>query len=391
LLGLYDWHVLVTRIEGRYEPGVFDVRSPHPRPTAISGMLRDLAAGRTPHHPLLDVPGWWHRPGRFIFGFSVSTSGQTTPVDLPAFAFDHRKHPGIRPIAIVGSAGTLGQTFARACEQRGIPYCLLPRPAMDITNAEAVDLTLVRLRPWAVINVAGYSDVDGAEREPDLCRLINVTGAENVARACARHGAQLLSFSSDLVFGNNERTTYVESDAAAPRGAYGRSKLEAETRVASALPSALIVRTGPLFGGPAAQDFVSATRLTLAEGGVVLAPCDQMVSPTYVVDLAHACLDLLVDAESGIWHLANQGALTFAQLARQVAEQIGADPRQIRACASADLGLTAPRPPFRALGSERGALLPALDDALACYLAKPLTASVPQPVLEPQAAPILPP
>jgi dTDP-4-dehydrorhamnose reductase len=67
LLGTYDWNCLVTRINGHYESGVFDLHSPQPRPTAIAKMLRDLSAGREPNHPLLNLPGWWRRPERLFY------------------------------------------------------------------------------------------------------------------------------------------------------------------------------------------------------------------------------------------------------------------------------------------------------------------------------------
>ena len=67
LLGAYDWHILCTRETEYYEPGAFDVRSPAPRPTALAGLVRDLAQGRTPTDPLLDTPGWWRRDVRFEY------------------------------------------------------------------------------------------------------------------------------------------------------------------------------------------------------------------------------------------------------------------------------------------------------------------------------------
>ena len=67
LLGSYDWDSLVTRPAGRYEPGVFDVRGPSPRPTALSHVVRELCAGRVPDHPVLASPGWWRRPERLLY------------------------------------------------------------------------------------------------------------------------------------------------------------------------------------------------------------------------------------------------------------------------------------------------------------------------------------
>ncbi|MFC7610596.1 hypothetical protein [Teichococcus aestuarii] len=64
LLGVRDWNSLLLRQDGFYEPGAFDIRSTPPRPTALAAATAALASGRRFHHPVLDTPGWWRRPGR---------------------------------------------------------------------------------------------------------------------------------------------------------------------------------------------------------------------------------------------------------------------------------------------------------------------------------------
>jgi dTDP-4-dehydrorhamnose reductase len=100
----------------------------------------------------------------------------------------------------------------------------------------------------------------------------------------------------------------------------------------------------------------------------VTAVDDEVVSPTYVVDLVHAVLDLLIDGESGVWHLANRGALTWAELARLAAELAGVSSGRIQAHPTYGLGRLARRPRYSVLGSERGALMPSLEDALQRYM-----------------------
>jgi dTDP-4-dehydrorhamnose reductase len=92
------------------------------------------------------------------------------------------------------------------------------------------------------------------------------------------------------------------------------------------------------------------------------------VSPTYVPDLVNACLDLLIDKESGIWHLTNGEAMSWAELARRACAAAGIDPAGLEERPSAELGMTAPRPLNSALTSERGLILPSFGDALARYL-----------------------
>lgn len=226
---------------------------------------------------------------------------------------------------------------------------------------------LDRYEPWLVVNTAGYVRVDDAEQDVERCLRENATGPATLARACARHEIPLISFSSDLVFDGRKQAPYDEHDTPAPLGVYGRSKLEAEERVLDAHPGALVVRTSAFFGPWDEHNFVTSTLRALAEGREVRAADDTVVSPTYVPDLVHTSLDLAIDGEHGLWHLANLGATTWADLARKAAQLGGHAPHRITPVPSSELGWRAPRPPFSALGSARGLLLPLLDDALLRY------------------------
>lgn len=221
------------------------------------------------------------------------------------------------------------------------------------------------LAPWAVVNTAGYVRMDCAEHEPDLCRRENATGAATLAFACANRGTALLTFSSDLVFDGAKRSPYVEQDATAPLNLYGRSKAEAERRVLEAHAGALVIRTSAFFGPWDEHNFVTQALRALAAGRAFPAADDVTVSPTYVPDLVHACLDLLVDGERGVCHLANAGSATWAELARLAAEQAGLDASLVEPHPNDSFNLPARRPAYAVLASERGTLLPSLDCALA--------------------------
>jgi dTDP-4-dehydrorhamnose reductase len=167
------------------------------------------------------------------------------------------------------------------------------------------------------------------------------------------------------VFDGRKGEPYEEHDQPKPLGVYGRTKYEAEQRVLDAHPSALVVRTSAFFGPWDEHNFVAQSLRELAAGRTVRAAADTTVSPTYVPDLVHACLDLAIDGEAGVWHLANVGATTWAQLARSAARLHGYDDERVIGVPARALSLRAPRPAFSALGSARGLLLPGLDDALA--------------------------
>lgn len=363
LLGAYDWNSLLTRFDGYYEPGVFDLRSPHPRPTAIAHVIADLAQGIAPNHPLLDTPGWWHRQERLLYPPVSCILEPPTDKNIRSSV--------IPPLAIVGATGTLGQAFARLCDVRGISYQLLSRQQIDITNSASVDAALNQLKPWAVVNAAGYVRVDDAEHEVDACLQVNAEGPAILAAACAKREIPLLTFSSDLVFDGSLSTPYTESDPVAPLNVYGRSKAIAEEKVLAANPASLVIRTSAFFSPWDEYNFVTIALRELAAGHTFIAT-DDIVSPTYVPDLVNASLDLFIDGERGLWHLANQGAIAWADLAILAAKQAGVDSSKIIARPTRELGLIAQRPSYSVLGSNRGLLMPYLDEAIARYLCEKL-------------------
>ncbi len=352
LLGSYDWDSLATRDDGHYEPGVFDLRSPAPRSTALARVVRALASGHKPEHPVLRAPGWWTRPERLI-----GLAGPSSVVNASAAP----------PIVIVGATGTLGRAFHRICAVRGLPSVLVSREELVITDAALIDAVLQRLEPWAVVYAAGYVRVDRAERDAHACRRANVDGPVNLAAACRRHGLPLVTFSSDLVFDGCAGRPYVEHDSPNPLNVYGASKLEAERRVRELLPDALVIRTSAFFGPWDNSNFLACLFDALDRGVSFNAAADCTVSPTYVPDLVHAALDLLIDGEHGIWHLVNRGAVTWFEFGQQAAALANRPTQLIRPVTTAQAWGAARRPVYSALSSARGLVLPPIEQALAAY------------------------
>jgi dTDP-4-dehydrorhamnose reductase len=360
LLGAYDWNTLVTSDSGHYEPGAYDLSGGRIRPTALCAMVRELARDGIYTHPLAHQPGWWRRSARLL-----PTIRKQTADDDAAPAQNERAHSA--PLLIVGARGTLGHGFGVMCARRGIYTRCLSRAQLDIADDSAVRRLIEDEKPWAVINTAGYVRVNGAEAEPERCFRENVMGSVALADACHAHGISLLTFSSHLVFDGRQREPYAESDQPSPLNTYGRSKHEAEQMVLAACPAALIVRTSALFGPWDVSNFVHQVLASLRDRRRFVALEDVTVSPTYVPDLVNACLDLLIDGESGLWHVTNDGRVTWLQMAREAASVAGFDPLLVRGQLLAAAGLCAQRPSFTAMRTERGWLLPSFSDALARF------------------------
>ncbi|WP_244817571.1 family 1 glycosylhydrolase [Caballeronia sp. Lep1P3] len=357
LLGSYDWNCLVTEDRGYYESGAFDVRALEPRETAVAALMRDLAAGRPHEHPVLQGTGWWRRPGRFL----------CEPVVYDAFgglcapARTHDETNEAAPILIVGN-GALARLFVDMCAQRDLRCATV---CIDAASLEAsLEQAIDTHAPWAIVNASDPVDADEVERGASnrLARIIKMASA--LAEACAMRNIEYLTFSSDFVFDGCSAQPYVETDDVRPLNRLGRCMAHAERQVLRSWPQALVVRTGPLFGLWESADLLDAALRALADDRSFVAPKDVTVSPTYAPDLVHACLDLLIDRESGIVHLSSRGSLTCAAFVAQAAVIAGLDARLVRARALEAMHLVARQPPYRALASRRAAVLPTLDDAL---------------------------
>jgi dTDP-4-dehydrorhamnose reductase len=361
LFGSFNWDSLLTADRGHYEPGAFDVRASEPRPTAIATQVRELISGKQSWHPVLDSPGWWRRPQRLLYGLDKSGGPTGKARRLPRARLRRA-----RPILICGN-GMLGGVFAEVCSERGLAFRACSRAEIDICDPESIARAIEQLRPWAVINAAGYARVVEAEQEPARCHHENVMGATALAAGAAASNLPLIMFSSDLVFDGRSSLPYVESSPVSPTSVFGRSKVAAESAVLTADSRALCVRTSALFGSPPQTNYLTHALQTLKSGGRFAAPEDVIVSPTFVPDLVQASLDLLIDGQRGLWHVVNQGSVSWARLVQLAADSVNIDTRLLERRQAVDDVRACGRSRSTALSSERGVLLPTLEDAIARY------------------------
>jgi dTDP-4-dehydrorhamnose reductase len=223
------------------------------------------------------------------------------------------------------------------------------------------------LAPDLVLHAAAWTDVDGAESDPQEAAAVNVGGTQNVASL----GAPLVYYSSDYVFDGRKRAPYVESDGPDPLSAYGRTKLHGE---AAAGERAWVVRSSWLFG-PTGHNFVRTILRLGAERDEVEVVDDQRGSPTYVGHLAEATRRL-VALPFGVYHVAAQGECSWAEFAEAIFEEEGLATR-VRRISTEDLGRPATRPAYSVLRSEKPEtpVLPNWRDGLRACLDKLTTTS----------------
>jgi len=353
LLGAFGWNKLLKKPKGDYESGVFDVRSGNPRPTALFQFIKSLANPTPAHAHLLNEPGWWQRDLRFL-----KSKG------IPAGEISYGERATHAPLLIIGKTGTLGNAFAKLCETRALHYRLVGRKEVDICDPVQVEQIIDKLKPWAIINAAGYVRVDEAETNTQQCFSVNAQGAINLARAATRHGIRLVNFSSDLVFDGIKNKPYVESDQPSPLNVYGKSKVQAERIIMATHPDSLIIRTSAFFGPWDKYNFASSVIESLSRGEEFFATDDIQISPTYVPDLVHHSLDLVIDEEKEIWHIANRGCLSWYAFAKAIAERARLNKNLVIHRPLQELSHQAKRPVYSVLRSEKGIILPSVDHAL---------------------------
>ena len=255
----------------------------------------------------------------------------------------------------------LGRALGRICELRGLAHKLLSHQEADICQAESIARAVSKYRPWAVVNAAGYTRIDAAERDRAACFAVNTRGAALAAGVCRKAGIPFATLSSNFVFDGKKEEAYNEGDAPRALSTFGSSKEQAEQEVACRYPQALILRTSSLFGPWTLPQFLAPV---LRDRGLAIVP-EGEISPTYIPDLGHALLDLLIDGETGIWHLANQGRISWSDFLRSICAGVSVPLPKIKVASLESF--PARRPVQGALCSRRGWLMPSLDNAFSRF------------------------
>jgi dTDP-4-dehydrorhamnose reductase len=239
-------------------------------------------------------------------------------------------------IVVTGAGGQLGHALLEAFpDAEG-----LTRAQWDVEYPPPAGLAAD-----LVLHAAAWTDVDGAEDDPQGAAAVNVGGVQHAASL----GVPLVVWSSDYVFDGAKGSPYVESDSPRPLSAYGRSKLHGE---AAAGDQAWVVRSSWLYG-PTSKNFVRTMLRLGAERDELAIVDDQVGSPTFVGDLAEATRAVL-ELPYGVYHVTAGGEVSWAGFAEAIFEEAGLDVR-VRRITSAEFGARARRPAYSVLRSERGA------------------------------------
>ena len=234
-------------------------------------------------------------------------------------------------VLVTGAGGQLGIDVVAALD--GHEVTPADHGFLDVGEKEAVQSAIRSIQPDAVINCAGWTAVDWCESDPGRAHRDNGLAVGNLAEACAYVGAHLTTISTDYVFDGTKVGPYLETDTPNPQSVYGRSKLAGE--MAAGL-KATIVRTSWLCGahGP---NMVRTVLRILGKHETLRFVDDQVGHPTFTSDLAPVVVRLTVERRSGLFHVTNQGAVSWFEFAQAVAVASGADPERVEPISTAEL------------------------------------------------------
>jgi len=270
----------------------------------------------------------------------------------------------------------VGAALARALAPLG-ELSAFDRQGLDLLDSESIRRTVAKVAPAIIINAAAYTAVDGAERDSELAFAVNARAVGELAREAKAADAMLIHFSTDYVFDGEKPAPYLESDAANPLNAYGRSKLAGERAVAASGCRHLIFRTSWVYG-PAGRNFLHAILAAARAKPQLRVVDDQHGAPTSSGAIAAAVGQILSRADwpqkrSGIYHMSAAGETTWYGFAAEILRSSGVQTRLV-AIRSDEYPAAARRPANSLLdnsklGAAFGVVLPDWRQGLAAVLA----------------------
>lgn len=265
-------------------------------------------------------------------------------------------------IVVTGARGQLGTELVESASNRGHDVVATTRATLDVCDRDATIEAMRSSRPDVIIHAAAWTAVDACESDPDRAMRDNGEATRNVVDAARACGARVMYVSTDYVFDGTKPTPYVEGDTPNPTSVYGASKLAGERAMGE---MDAIVRISWVCGFHGNNMVKTIMRLMDTHPTLAFVD-DQIGHPSFADDVARGMVSLVEEGVSGIWHLTNQGVVSWYDFAREVVALCGGDPERVTAIATSEL--QPPRPAIRPANSVldnsamRAAGMPMLDD-----------------------------
>ena len=274
-------------------------------------------------------------------------------------------------VLVTGVKGQLGYDIVKECEKRGIEAIGVDVAEMDITDADKVREVITNAKVDAVMHCAAYTAVDAAEENVELCRKVNATGTENIAKVCKELDIKMVYLSTAYVFNGEGEHFWQPDEERQPLNVYGQTKYEGELAVETYLEKYFTVRIAWVFGING-NNFIKTMLRLGKERGAVSVVNDQVGSPTYTYDLAKLLVDMVQTEKYGRYHATNEGICSWYEFACEIFKQAGMDVAVTPVDSSA-FPVKAKRPKNSRMSKDKlvemgFSLLPTWQDALGRYL-----------------------
>ena len=278
-------------------------------------------------------------------------------------------------VLIIGADGQLGTDLKKIVDKKeAIPLTIKD---IDIADKEQTRRIIFKYSPQFIINTAAYHNVDACEDNDEIALRVNAIGAKYLAVAARETGAILVHISTDYVFAGDKGTPYVEDDIPDPKSAYGISKLAGEYYVRYIHDKHFIIRTSGLYGvagclGKGGTNFVENMMKLAKTKNELKVVSDQIVSPTYTLDLARKINELVRTGKFGIYHITNNGECSWYEFAKKIFELTGTKIKLLKTT-SKEFQAKAWRPAYSVLKNKKLEDMgmddmPSWEDALKSYL-----------------------
>lgn len=262
-------------------------------------------------------------------------------------------------IALIGANGQLGTDMERILLQdNNIILLPLTHDQIEITNYESIQKTLDQIEPDIVINTAAYNTVDKAEEEPEKSYSINAIALKHLSQYCAFKKATLVHISTDYVFGLDKKRThpYLENDPPGPVNSYGISKLAGEYFIRYLMTNYFIIRSSGLFGiaGSSGKggNFIETIIKKGRTNNQIKVVDDQILTPTYTLDLAKQIAVLINTDMFGVYHATAEEQCSWYEFAKAIFNLTGIQ-TDLVPVSSKDFPLPAKRPSYSVLENEK--------------------------------------
>lgn len=225
-------------------------------------------------------------------------------------------------ILITGSTGLIGTRITALLGDKRTFIPLL-QSEIDITDKSSVERRLSNVDFDLLLHLAAYTNVDGAEKDKELCRKINVEGTRNLFEACERKNGKMIHISTDFVF-DGKTPPYIETSIPNPISHYGLTKYEAEQIVKD---NAMIVRLSYPYRKefPDKRDFVRTVKYLLEQGKPLQMVTDSLITPTFIDDIVHGLDYLFTHYLPEVFHLVGADSMSPYEAGKMVSKAFGLD------------------------------------------------------------------